>query len=46
MKKFGVLLLAIGALAFTVRIQGRAKLADDETQLIQLERSKIGRAHV
>jgi len=39
MKKFGVLLLAIGALAFTVRIQGRAKLADDETQLIQLERS-------
>jgi len=39
MKTIGVLFLAIGALAFTVRIQGRAKVADDETQLIQLERS-------
>ncbi len=39
MKKIGVLLLAITALAFTARIQGRDKAADDETQLIQLERS-------
>jgi len=39
MKTIAVLFLAIGALAFTVRIQGRAKVADDETQLIQLERS-------
>jgi len=34
-----LLLLAITSLAFAVLIQGRAKAADDETQLIQLERS-------
>ena len=34
-----LLLLAITAVGFTVLIQGRAKAADDETQLIQLERS-------
>ena len=39
MRKILTLLLAVAALAFTVRIQGRAKAADDETQLIQLERS-------
>ena len=39
MRKFLTLLLAVAALAFTVRLQGRAKAADNETQLIQLERS-------
>lgn len=39
MRRFLTLLLAVAALAFTVRIQGRATAADDETQLIQLERS-------
>jgi ketosteroid isomerase-like protein len=39
MRKFLTLLLAVAALAFTVRLQGRAKAGDDETQLIQLERS-------
>jgi len=39
MRNILTLLLAVAALAFTVRIQGRAKAADDETQLIQLERS-------
>jgi ketosteroid isomerase-like protein len=39
MRKVLILLLVVAALAFTARIQGRAKAADDETQLIQLERS-------
>jgi ketosteroid isomerase-like protein len=39
MRKILTLLLSVTALAFTVRLQGRAKAADDETQLIQLERS-------
>jgi ketosteroid isomerase-like protein len=39
MRKTLTLLLAVTALAYTVRLQGRAKAADDETQLIQLERS-------
>ena len=34
-----LLLLTVISLAFAVLIQGRAKAADDETQLIQLERS-------
>src|SRR5438270_9523716 len=34
-----LLLVAIMAVGFVVLIQGRAKAADDETQLIQLERS-------
>jgi len=39
MRKILALFLTVAALAFTVRIHGRAKAADDETQLIQLERS-------
>jgi ketosteroid isomerase-like protein len=39
MKKIAILLLAIAALAFAVRIHGNARAADDETQLMQLERS-------
>jgi ketosteroid isomerase-like protein len=39
MRKFLTVLFAVAVLAFTVRIQGLAKVADDETQLIQLERS-------
>src|SRR2546430_13978468 len=34
-----LLLVPIMAVGFVVLIQGRAKAADDETQLIQLERS-------
>ena len=34
-----LLLLTVISLAFAVLIQGGAKAADDETQLIQLERS-------
>ncbi len=39
MRKILMLLFAVVGLAFTVQIRGRAKAADDETQLIQLERS-------
>lgn len=39
MRKFLTLLLAVASLAFIVRVQGTAKATDDETQLIQLERS-------
>jgi ketosteroid isomerase-like protein len=39
MRKIMTLLLAITALVFAVRTQGHPKAADDETQLIQLERS-------
>lgn len=39
MRKILTLFLTIAALALTARMQGRAKSADDETQLIQLERS-------
>lgn len=39
MRKILTLLLAITALGFAVQMQGRPKAADDETQLIQLERS-------
>ena len=34
-----LLLLAVTLLAFAVLMHGRAKAADDETQLVQLERS-------
>ena len=37
MRKFLTLLLAIATLASLVLIQGRAKAADEETQIIQLE---------
>lgn len=39
MRKILTLFLAIAALAFTARMPVRARAADDETQLIQLERS-------
>jgi ketosteroid isomerase-like protein len=39
MRKILTLFLAIAALACTARMQVRARAADDETQLIQLERS-------
>ncbi len=39
MKKTWILFLAIIALGFGALVQGHAKAADDETQLIQLERS-------
>ncbi len=39
MRKFLTLLLAIATLASLVLIQGRAKAADEETQIIQLERA-------
>jgi ketosteroid isomerase-like protein len=39
MKKSWALLLAIVALGLGVLVQGRARAADDETQLLQLERA-------
>jgi uncharacterized protein DUF4440 len=39
MRRILLLLVAIMAVGFVVLMQGRAKAADDETQLIQLERS-------
>ena len=39
MRKILTLLLAIAALGLAARMQGLPKAADDETQLIQLERS-------
>jgi ketosteroid isomerase-like protein len=39
MRKILTLLLAVAVLAFAVLIQGRARASDEETQIIQLERS-------
>ena len=39
MRRILLLLVAIMPVGFVVLMQGRAKAADDETQLIQLERS-------